>query len=100
MWATLFAVSLMLVVCALMPTVNEVLEHFPADLLWRFRISSFGTHLVLWGVIGVAFGALAERTPATGAAPSLPSRLTHHESVANVDLSGRNGSVPRFTFPL
>ncbi|WP_196014743.1 CbtA family protein [Klebsiella variicola] len=66
MWATLFAVALMLVVCALMPTVNEVPEHFPADLLWRFRISSFGTHLVLWSVIGVAFGALAERTPATG----------------------------------
>lgn len=66
MWATLFAVALMLVVCALMPTVNEVPEHFPADLLWRFRISSFGTHTVLWSVIGVAFGALAERTPATG----------------------------------
>ena len=65
MWATLFAVALMLVVCALMPTVNEVSDHFPADLLWRFRISSFGTHLVLWGVIGVAFGALAERTPTT-----------------------------------
>ena len=65
MWATLFAVALMLVACALMPTVNEVSDHFPADLLWRFRISSFGTHLVLWGVIGVAFGALAERTPTT-----------------------------------
>ena len=65
MWATLFAVALMLVVCALMPTVNEVSDHFPADLLWRFRISSFGTHLVLWSVIGVAFGALAERTPTT-----------------------------------
>lgn len=65
MWATLFAVALMLVVCALMPTVNEVSDPFPADLLWRFRISSFGTHLVLWGVIGVAFGALAERTPTT-----------------------------------
>lgn len=65
MWATLFAVALMLVVCALMPTVNEVSDHFPADLLWRFRISSFGTHLVLWSVIGVVFGALAERPPAT-----------------------------------
>ncbi|VDR26077.1 Predicted integral membrane protein [Raoultella terrigena] len=65
MWAALFSVALMLVVCALMPTVNEVSDHFPADLLWNFRMSSFGTHLVLWGVIGVAFGALAERTPAT-----------------------------------
>ncbi|MDQ1214313.1 CbtA family protein [Pantoea anthophila] len=65
MWAVLFGIALMLVVCALMPTVNEVPDHFPADLLWNFRMSSFGTHLVLWGVIGVAFGALAERAPAT-----------------------------------
>lgn len=65
MWAVLFGIALMLVVCALMPTVNEVSDHFPADLLWNFRMSSFGTHLVLWGVIGVAFGALAERAPAT-----------------------------------
>ncbi|PJR59762.1 CbtA family protein [Raoultella sp. T31] len=64
MWATLFGVMLLLAVCALMPTVNEVPDHFPADLLWRFRMSAFGTHLVLWGIIGVAFGALAERDPA------------------------------------
>lgn len=64
MWATLFGVALILVVCALMPTVNEVSDHFPADLLWNFRMSAFGTHLVLWSVIGVTFGALAERAPA------------------------------------
>lgn len=65
MWAALFGVTLMLVACALLPTVNEVPDHFPADLLWNFRMSSFGTHLVLWGVIGVVFGALAERAPVT-----------------------------------
>lgn len=61
MWSVLSGVALMLVVCILMPTVNEVPDHFPADLLWNFRMSSFGTYLVLWGVIGVVFGALVER---------------------------------------
>jgi len=65
MWAALSGVALMLVACALMPTVNEVPAPFPAVLLWNFRMSSFGTHLVLWGVIGVAFGALAERAAVT-----------------------------------
>ncbi len=101
MWATLFAVALMLVVCALMPTVNEVPEHFPADLLWRFRISSFrhapgALERHRCGVRCLSRTHAGDRC----AAPSLPPRLTHHESVANVDLSGRNGSVPRFTFPL
>lgn len=47
-----------------LPTVNEVPETFPADLLWRFRISSLGLHAVLWTVIGLGFGALAERAVA------------------------------------
>ncbi len=45
-----------------LPTVNEVPENFPADLLWRFRIASLGLHGVLWTVIGLGFGALAERS--------------------------------------
>lgn len=35
----------------------------PADLLWRFRLASLGTQLVLWGGLAVAFGLLAERAP-------------------------------------
>lgn len=45
-----------------LPAVNEVPEGFPADLLWQFRIASLGMHAVLWTTIGLAFGALAERT--------------------------------------
>jgi hypothetical protein len=45
-----------------LPTVNEVPEGFPADLLWSFRLASLGLHAVLWTVIGLAFGALAERS--------------------------------------
>jgi predicted cobalt transporter CbtA len=31
---------------------------FPADVLYSFRIASVGTQVVLWSVIGLAFGAL------------------------------------------
>lgn len=44
-----------------LPTVNEVPEGFPADLLWYFRTASLGMHVVLWTVIGLGFGVLAER---------------------------------------
>lgn len=45
-----------------LPVINEVPEGFPADLLWKFRIASLGMHAVLWTTIGLAFGALAERS--------------------------------------
>lgn len=34
---------------------------FPAGLLWSFRLSSLGTQLVLWAVLGAVFGLLCER---------------------------------------
>jgi hypothetical protein len=37
---------------------------FPADLLYQFRLYAVIAQLVLWGTIGVAFGALAERLAA------------------------------------
>ena len=33
---------------------------FPAGLLWNYRLSSLGTLLTLWAVLGVSFGALCE----------------------------------------
>jgi hypothetical protein len=50
-----------LVVSLLMPSVDEVPHDFPAALLWRFRLASFGTQAVLWTGIGLIFGPLAER---------------------------------------
>jgi len=49
----------------LLPAVNEVPDKFPADLLWRFRVVSFGIQFILWTTIGLAFGALAERSLTT-----------------------------------
>ncbi len=43
-----------------MPGTDEVPASFPAVLLWRFRIASLGTQLVLWTAIGLVFGPLAE----------------------------------------
>lgn len=44
-----------------MPPINEVPENFSGDVLWRFRVTSIGIHAILWTVIGLAFGAFAEK---------------------------------------
>ncbi|WP_424535613.1 CbtA family protein [Sphaerisporangium viridialbum] len=63
--ATLLALAgflaAVVVVCLLMPVVDEVPAGFPAALLWKFRLASLGTQAVLWSGIGLAFGTLAER---------------------------------------
>lgn len=45
----------------LLPPINEVPENFSAMVLWRFRTTSIGMHVILWSVLGLAFGALAEK---------------------------------------
>ena len=52
-----------------LPTVNEVPEQFPADLLWHFRVASVGGQLIMWTSLGLAFGPLAERAVRKGAQP-------------------------------
>jgi hypothetical protein len=48
-----------------------VFPGFPADLLFQFRLVSLLDQLVLWGGIGLGFGALAERLAAArSAAPA------------------------------
>jgi predicted cobalt transporter CbtA len=55
------------VVAALaLPTVNEVPEHFPAVLLWQFRLASIGAQFIMWATLGLLFGALVERASAGG----------------------------------
>ncbi|MFF2650771.1 CbtA family protein [Streptomyces sp. NPDC058045] len=64
-WATVAALLGFAVVIGVayefLPVVNEVPEHFPADLLWRFRLSALTMQLVLWGGFGLLFGELAQR---------------------------------------
>jgi hypothetical protein len=48
------------VAAAVLPAVDEVPDGFPATVLWQFRVVSFGMQLLMWAVIGLAFGAFAE----------------------------------------
>ena len=52
---------LMTVVSLALPRIDEVPEAFPAVVLWQFRVASLGAQLILWTVLGLAFGVLAER---------------------------------------
>jgi predicted cobalt transporter CbtA len=51
-----------------LPAIDEVPPGFPATLLWKFRIASWETQVVLWSALGLLFGWLTER--AERAAPS------------------------------
>jgi hypothetical protein len=63
--ATLLAAASYLTLVAiagfLLPTINEVPDTFPAVVLWRFRVASIGAQLIMWGTLGVLFGALTGR---------------------------------------
>jgi hypothetical protein len=49
---------------------------FPADLLYQFRLYAVIAQLVVWGTIGVAFGALAERlVPEAGRSAAFDPRV-------------------------
>jgi hypothetical protein len=50
----------------LLPAVNEVPTEFPAVVLWKFRVASMGAQLIMWGTLGIVFGAFAERVLAVG----------------------------------
>jgi len=44
-----------------LPDINEVPAAFPAVVLWKFRVAALGMQTLLWGVLGLLFGALVER---------------------------------------
>jgi predicted cobalt transporter CbtA len=59
----------------LLPTVDEVPDGFPAVLLWKFRVASMGAQFLMWGTLGLAFGALVEKfVPVQRAATRLATR--------------------------
>ena len=64
-------VAIVLIAGYALPAVNEVPEHFSAAVLWNFRVASLGLQAVLWTIIGLLFGFLAERM----LAPPSRSRL-------------------------
>ncbi|MFF5499253.1 CbtA family protein [Streptomyces aquilus] len=68
---------------AFLPSFNEVPEHFPAALLWQYRLAALAVQVTLWTVFGLVFGLLAERQLApkpaerSAAAGSRPTPVAH-----------------------
>lgn len=46
---------------ALLPSINEVPENFSAMNLYQFRLATLGIQTIVWAVIALAFGFMAER---------------------------------------
>jgi predicted cobalt transporter CbtA len=63
--ATLIAAGAYVVAIAIvmlvLPTIDETPDHFPADVLYEFRLYSLGAQLVLWAIIGLVFASMAQR---------------------------------------
>ncbi len=63
--ATLIAAASYVVAVAIvmlvLPTIDETPDDFPADVLYEFRLYSLGTQFVLWAIIAVVFGSMAQR---------------------------------------
>jgi len=49
------------VVMLVLPTIDETPGDFSADVLYEFRLYSLGTQFVLWAMIGLVFGSMADR---------------------------------------
>jgi hypothetical protein len=43
-----------------LPPVDEVPVHFPASVLWNFRLASMGAGAVLWAALGLTFGGMTQ----------------------------------------
>lgn len=55
-------ILLVAVIQLVLPEINEIPPGFPAAVIWRFRLASLGTQVVLWAALGLLFGALTERS--------------------------------------
>jgi predicted cobalt transporter CbtA len=49
------------IVALVLPAIDEVPTDFPAALLWTFRTGALATQAVLWAVLALVFGRVADR---------------------------------------
>jgi len=62
-------VVVMACIALALPQVNETPQNFPSEALWQFRAASLAGQGLMWAVLGLAFGAAAERLFAREANP-------------------------------
>jgi predicted cobalt transporter CbtA len=62
-------IAIIAAIQAALPEINEVPAAFPAVLLWKFRLAAIGMQAIMWGSIGLLFGALIERLERFGQRP-------------------------------
>lgn len=67
-------ILVMACVALALPPVSETPEGFPVDVLWQFRAASLAGQALMWAVLGLTFGAAAERLLAHEEPPS-PAKL-------------------------
>jgi predicted cobalt transporter CbtA len=60
----------------LMPGPEETPEGFPTPVIWHFRVATVGIHAVIWGTLGLVFGALAQHMLAPVARPARTQPVT------------------------
>jgi hypothetical protein len=53
--------AFIVIVLKLLPSIDETPENFSAVNMWNFRVASIGIHAVVWSVLALVFGVLAER---------------------------------------
>jgi len=53
----------------LMPSLDEITKDFPTSVIWHFRVATLGIHTVIWGTLGLGFGAAAQRLLLLRSAP-------------------------------
>jgi hypothetical protein len=72
--AGLAFVAVIAIVKLALPDINEVPEQFSAVVLWQFRVASLGIQAILWAIIGLGFGAVAEHVLAGNTRRGLAGR--------------------------
>ena len=54
-------IGIIVIALLILPDINELPPDFPAQLLWKFRMSSLTMQALMWVTLGLLFGILAER---------------------------------------
>ena len=60
--AVVFFVAVVAALSSFLPDFDEVPTGFPVALMWKFRIAAIAMQMLLWSVLGLFFGWLADKS--------------------------------------